>query len=168
MKKLLLFTLPFLLASIITGCTVQIPHIPSIKYTESVDYSRFPGFFITESNSVSFEYQPVASVTTTHIQGVEGKTLSIWTLQEVNEAEERKNTKFKDDVYGSNNNKVSKASTEKVEIVTLEGTLEDIVNESKKLNANGIINLRIKPITDYDESTIITKGYEISGMAIKR
>lgn len=61
MKKYLLL---FLLAPIFVSCYMP---IKSYKNTIVIDYAYYMqnGFFITESNSVSFEYKPIGSVMTT-------------------------------------------------------------------------------------------------------
>ena len=166
MKKLLLTTISLALL-FSYECSVQIPHIPSIKITESVDYAKFAPFFITESNSVSSEYQPKPSLTTTHIQGVDGKTMSLWTMQEISsQNESRSRTNLKDDVYS--NVPSARSQNTKAERITLEGALEELVNVAKEYNANGIINLKIKPIIEHTTESTYTVGYEVSGMAIRR
>jgi uncharacterized protein YbjQ (UPF0145 family) len=54
-KTLILFAITFLLG----GCSV----IKTYKEDVSIiSYSDYKGFFISESNSVSFEYEPIGSV----------------------------------------------------------------------------------------------------------
>lgn len=155
-----------------TGCSTQlaIPHVPSVKITTSVDYSRFGDFFITEANSVSFPYAPVASVQTTHVQGVDGQLIDLWTMKPVGEVKHRKT--IEDDVYGTETKGQTPppvVSKDKAEVITLEGTLEALVAEAEKLGANGVINLKIRMINNFPvEGTTLQHGYEISGMAIKR
>lgn len=59
MKNLFYILLAVLL---FTSCSMY----KSINETVVIDYSRYTsqGFFITESNSVSFDYKPIGSVVT--------------------------------------------------------------------------------------------------------
>lgn len=53
----------FILIAIISFGLTSCMFKPYIVYSEISYYDEFEGFFITESNSVSFEYEPVGSIT---------------------------------------------------------------------------------------------------------
>jgi uncharacterized protein YbjQ (UPF0145 family) len=119
-----------------------------------IDYSQYPGMFLTESNSVSFDYTPVGSLIAVETTGVVAK-------QTVKE-------KDMDDIYDNgkgyrNNGKLYYNTYEttkgKVRHADPQSALTYAVDEAKTLGGNGIINLHIRRITD---------GYEVTGMVIKR
>lgn len=105
-----------------------------------IDYAAFPGMFLTESNSVSFEYLPVASLyaeeLTGQFQGVKKKVKN-------------------NEIYG-----------EEYEIVdgnnryaSPQSALAFAIERARDLGGNGIINLHIQRID---------RGYSVTGMVIKR
>lgn len=65
----LLFISILLLTISLTSCNMM-PYVKSVGY---IDYSMYDnGFFITESNSVQFEYKPLGSISTLIISGYHG------------------------------------------------------------------------------------------------
>ncbi|MBB2149187.1 hypothetical protein [Pedobacter gandavensis] len=115
------------------------------------DYSTFAkkGFFITESNSVNFDYQPIGSVYVKQQAGYE--VLSNTTKQKV----------YSDDVIGGKSTEdfnTLKIGSKFIPLDINRG-LKEIHFQSEKSGANGIINLKI---------THWNGGYSITGMAIKK
>ena len=145
------------LASILllTGCSVQ--KMPYLETSSFVDYSTYAqkGFFITESNSVSFEYKPIGSIMVKVENGYE--VLSV-----------DKNEFSIDNISGQT--KVSyKQKLGDYKIATINDALDLIYKKSIEQKADGIINIKIEPIISpnpYQTNTIT--GYFVSGMAIKR
>jgi uncharacterized protein YbjQ (UPF0145 family) len=134
MKKLLILAL---ILTTMGSCNPKM-----IRSSFVIDYRPFAGdgFFITESNSVNFKYQPIGSVSTVFITGVSDKK----SLTQKNY----------DSVYSSSSNNITYA--------TPEGVLEALCEKCKSLGANGVINFRI---TKYEVNHRLT--WEASGMAIK-
>lgn len=134
-----------------------------IKRTEIVDYKRYfdKGFFLTESNSVSFDYSPIASVFTI----VKGST-----QQPVPDQKSKARAWADDDTkattkYSARDRREGGAQpATKVKSVRYDiyDALDELVNKSYKLGANGIINLKITYALDKDYGY----RYEVSGMAI--
>lgn len=150
MKKVLL---P-LLVVLFTACVPSL-NLPSpwSKFTMA-DYSMFTQneIFVTESNSVSFDYTPIGSV---HSQAVGG-----WVKRD------GKDTPIvpKDDDYYIN----SKARKKMYKSPQLQDAFNTLIENMKSIGANGIINLRIiydtpNPNIDFKPETIM-----VTGMAIKR
>ena len=67
MKKVILFLLATIMLS---GCSL----FKYAEYSHIVYYDEYPDFFISEANSVSFEYEPIGSVSAYIVSGyVRGK-----------------------------------------------------------------------------------------------
>lgn len=162
MKRALLVLMT---ASLLTGCSI----IPKTMYVGSVsivDYSPYSdeGFFITESNSVSFDYQPVSSVTAVFRSGY----ASVEIVEKENQKPKSKQT---DDVYSG---RIASGRIKTGDFVeaTPQSALEELYRKSVEIGANGIINLKISTFTeggvDNLGKPVTLIGYSASGMAIKR
>ena len=158
MKKALfsLITLVLLLSSCISPKTV---------YNENshfIDYGYFAekGFFITESNSVSFDYVPVGNVSTIAQAG----------RLPISNRKANKTTKIiGDDLYSSKAKKEVKYGEWKT--ASIDDALDLIYQQAIKQGANGLINIKIEYLptqTVIEGKLYHGPGYRISGMAIKR
>lgn len=129
------------LSLLFSSCITQVPiSVREAKIiSNGVDYSEFAqaGFFITEANSVSFEYKTVGSVSAYVQSG------------------------GKNGAYTYSNS--SKLLANQV-IMTPRDAVKKLYDEAKALGANGIINLKI--IRTFDPFTYLNDGYEATGMAI--
>lgn len=105
-----------------------------------IDYSSFPGMFLTESNSVGFDYQPIGSLYAEETSGVVKKT-----MQKIENNE----------VYGEGYEVVDT----KYRRATPQSALEFAAQKAKDMGGNGIINLHIQSKD---------KGYCVTGMVIRR
>ena len=148
MKFLKLLTLSVL-------CISSVSCIP--KFSSKVyytDYQRYSdaGFFITESNTVSFDYVPVGSVVVRQTAGVMSDTEII--SQNVPEK------RGYDELYGELEKKRHSNSWKLPSDYT---ALDAVYKVAKEQNADGIINLKIT-MPEVNNADII----ELSGMLIKR
>lgn len=144
MRKILLL---IALSAIVCSCATVDFRTPYVKSHGVIDYSDYlsKGFFITESNSVNFDYEPIGSVTSVVKSG--------WEV--LNQTKQRVTSV--DDVYGSYNR--SKVKYGDYVSATLEDAIEDLYSAAIALGANGVINFRVTS----------TEGeYVASGMLIKR
>jgi uncharacterized protein YbjQ (UPF0145 family) len=136
---------------IMLSCSYLRP--PAILLSNSLDYSEYQkdGFFITESNSVNFDYKPIGSVSGINVAGykMRGITLKV----------------YSDDVFRTEN-KASIQTTSEFVPATQKAVLAEMVKKAKEIGANSIINLNIKYFSHSDGKTS-TSGYEGTGMAIK-
>lgn len=105
-----------------------------------IDYSMFPGMFLTESNSVSFEYQPIGSLYAEETSGA---------YQIV------KKKVGNNEIYGDEYAVVDG----KYRYAHPQSALAFAAEKAKEMGGDGIINLRINS-TD--------EGYCVTGMVIKR
>lgn len=114
MKRILLLLLS---TALFASCGVIYP--PYSSQTYSFDYSKYTGygFFITESSSVSFDYDPVASVVSKETSGTTKTVTS--------------NNKIKDGF----------------KVATAGEALNSLVTESIRLGADGIIGLKVSDIS---------------------
>lgn len=148
MKFLKLLTLSALCISSVS-CTPKFSS--KVYYT---DYQRYSdaGFFITESNTVSFDYIPVGSVVVRQTAGVMSDTEII--SQNVPEK------RGYDELYGELEKKRHSNSWKLPSDYT---ALDAVYKVAKEQNADGIINLKIT-MPEVNNADII----ELSGMLIKR
>lgn len=144
------------MALLLSACAV--PKRAYTSYSTSFDFTEFTndGFFITESNSVSFDYDPIGSISGVVTSGYEvlGK-------------DKQRESKMKDDVYYQEKNE--KVRYGEYKYADFRNVLFEIVESAKKLGANGIINLDVvySPGTVDMKNKEITPSYYIaSGMAI--
>lgn len=148
MKFLKLLTLSVLCISSVS-CTPKFSS--KVYYT---DYQRYSdaGFFITEYNTVSFDYVPVGSVVVRQTAGVMSDTEII--SQNVPEK------RGYDELYGELEKKRHSNSWKLPSDYT---ALDAVYKVAKEQNADGIINLKIT-MPEVNNADII----ELSGMLIKR
>jgi uncharacterized protein YbjQ (UPF0145 family) len=149
MKKIISFCVVLLF---VTSCTTY--KIPYRRYSAAIDFSAYAqkGFFITESNSVSFSYEPVGSISAVVSSGYE-----------ILNSENLKST---DDVYGS----YKKIKYGKMIDASVNDALDELYNSAIRLGADGIINFRSEYVPSlYNKAVLITPdSYIVSGMAIRR
>ncbi len=129
---------------------------PKISYTKSVgfvDYSVYQnkGIFLTESNSVNFEYDAIGSVTAVIYSGDAVLT-------------QKKNVD-KNDIYGEQTTVQNKMGWK---TANPEDALEAAVSEVISKGGDGLINIKITPTTEVGTSKTARSGFLVTGMAIKR
>lgn len=138
------------LVTILSSC---VPKIRYATYSNCIDYEQYTkqGFFLTESNSVSFDYVPIGSVYSAAFSGYVPK--------------EGKSTVISDDLYPTqvkkNINYKDWKSADVDEVIAL------AVQEAKQKGGNGIINLKIETVTK-GSGNESQSGIAITGMVIKR
>lgn len=138
MKKTLAFlTLIIIATSCITTSKYTV-------YTGMVDFKKYndKGFFITQSNSVSFNYEPIGYIATIVYSGMD---------------ENKHSTQKKTSLAGPNMGKFHTASNEDAFNELYEKCLEE--------GANGIINVDFSTAKDQQGNIV---SVQVSGMAIKR
>ncbi len=148
MCKKLLFAA--VLSASLIGCIPQRTFFST--FSSGIDYKEYSdlGFYVTESNSVNFNYTPISSIVASVKSGYLGD-------------EKPSNSKVK----------VSKSDRGSLFITaTASIVLEELYQEAIKLGANGIINLKIEAktesgINDYGVTTDFPV-YVATGMAIKK
>ena len=141
MKNLFYILLSVLL---FTSCSMY----KSINETVVIDYSRYTSqdFFITESNSVSFDYKPIGSVVTV-VKGTKKKETG--KQDKVDSVQERKKSFFDKPI---------------AEYYSVYEAIDEFVRKSKNAGANGTINFKVSYTNDKE----FGNGYVITGMAIKK
>lgn len=149
-------TLIFLILCVLTGCAT-LPKWPYVQESSIIDYSEYAkkNFFITESESVNFNYTAIGSISAKVESGYE--VLNAKTYQVSG-----------DDIYTNEPQTKVKIKYGKYVKATPEAALEELYARALDSGANGIVGLDIKPITKYSQqygNVII--GYFVTGMAIK-
>jgi|GEM_PF-372537 len=162
MKKILIV---LLVSVFFASCETYKVHTIPLNYVNVWDYTLLTndGIFVTESNSVGFDYQTIGSI---YIELREG---------------ERKEA---NDSYYTVRNKRDGSKSDKKESQYVRYTPRYVVlkigEELKKIDANGIINLKItydknyqvvKETTSGNKVTEVIRhgsGYIVTGMAIKK
>lgn len=130
----------FLIIGMLSSCVTR---IYTIQET-SIDYTKYTqqGFFMSEASSVTFEYEPISSVSAIIFSGNKPG----W-------ADEKKKLNIQDNYSGD---------WKKAEYAD---ALDVIYNEAIKNGADGIINLTFK--VGYTNEGFV-EYVEVKGMAIKR
>jgi hypothetical protein len=133
---------------ILSSCaSIPVNRVQYKRYHGAIDYSVYTarGFFITESNSVSFGYEPIGSVYAVVKSG--------W---EVLNRTTKRNTSD-DEVYGTS----TKVKINYGEYINadLNDAIEELYLGCIELEADGVINFSF---SEWDGE------YVVSGMAIKR
>lgn len=149
MKKIFLLIFIF---SLLFSCTSTkfIPYENAVVLDYS--YLKEKGIYISESDNVDFSYEPISSI-----------------FIEVRGGEHVKNEKDKgrvvDGIYGDLATKKQKTT-----IDPNIASVRRIYEELQRLNANGIIGLKVQLLlpVPIDKDVYYGSGYAISGMAIKR
>lgn len=136
-NQLLIIAAALLMSSCVMTAPINVREAKILSI--GVDYSEFSeaGFFITESNSVSFDYKTLGSVSS-YVQSGGKNGSYIYTRSkdlQVNQV-----------------------------IMTPRDAIRKLYDEAKKLGANGLINVKVRRIPDY--ITSLNDGYEATGMAI--
>lgn len=148
MKKIFIFVILLTL----TSCGMRY-----VICTNSIDYSAYTkdNFFITESNSVSFNYDPVGSISVDIFSGlIDNPKKPTYTIKvgAYNSAE----------IY---NPEWGKTPPKIMKYASYEDALFYLSNRAKKMGANGIINLKFRTIIgQYGQIESICA----TGMAIRR
>lgn len=134
-------TLTFLFLIVITTSCMMPKYA---VYSGMLDFKKYNdrGFFITQSNSVSFEYDPIGVVSVTVYSGMD---------------ENKETTQKKTSIAGPNMGKYHIASNEDAFDALYEKCMEE--------NGNGIINVNFSTIKDKNGNIV---AVEASGMAIRR
>lgn len=120
-----------------------------VYYTDYSNLSK-QGFFVTESNSVSFDYEPIGSMV---LQQESGQT-------KVKVEKEKKKVTGYDDIYGEERPQKQPKTKSNYKWATAQGAMADFAAEAKQRGANGVIGLKI---TYGPEYSVI-----VSGMIIKK
>lgn len=130
----------FVLAIIMSSCVTTTKYA---VYTGMVDFKKYndKGFFITQSNSVSFEYEPIGYVSAIIFSGYD---------------ENQKSTQKKTSLAGVNPGKHHAANNDEA----FEVLYEKCTNEG----ANGIINVDFSTTKDQLGNIL---SIQANGMAIK-
>lgn len=156
MKKVLLF---FVLSAIVSGCSI----LPKHAYQRNavvLDYSEYTnkGFFLTEANSVSFDYKALGSVSAKVQSGFEivGESVRKAMLDDVyGEASNSKKTK-----YGSYKQAYS------------DDALKVLCDKAAEIKANGLINIKVSyvpAVRDLKTGVVLEPdAIIVTGMAIRK
>lgn len=131
---------------VLSACSVS--NLPAPKSEViMIDYSMLTqkGYFVTESNSVSFDYEAIGSIYAEEVGG--------WVPKDG----KPESTDPKEKYYMNSNRKHI------YQAPNLQNAYANIANKLKAVGANGIINLKISLInSNYSDKIVIT------GMAIKK
>lgn len=172
MKRLLFVVITvYGMTSCTTVANLNSPRSPLITSASYVDYEPYVdrGFFISESNSVSFEYTPISSLMALSVSGYE--TIRAEPIKKDNISDDGKK-KFKDDVYSLDRPLEGVKLSGNFVQVSPQDVLDELYRKAVEMGANGIINLKVVSSNDFGYNLkgelIPLIGYSASGMAIKK
>lgn len=145
------------LVALLTSCKASTPQFYHEAYFLDLRPLTDDGFFITESNSVGFDYQPIGTMTLYEFSG-EDKTYVV-TQEEVEKD-------WNDGIYVQTGIKMRSSHWR---TATGKSALDELVKLAKNEGANGIINLTIKyNYYVYNNTPMYLENVQISGMLIRR
>lgn len=149
-----------LISGCLGACATMLPRRPTSLSLTVIDYSKYSdaSFFITESNSVAFDYKPLGSLMAGFQSGYE-------TVKNDVVAVPVKKKKWYDD----NEAETPKpAQTTNVFIAaTPEKSVDELVKKAKEIGANGLINLKVVYVPSVD-AFLRYDSYHATGMAIRK
>ncbi len=146
-KSLFLLLLPAIFVSCNTAKV-----LPPEQYSACIDYGYLAqkGVFLTESNSVNFDYEPLGSL---YIECKGG-----WVKND-----KRASGDAMEDIYMNKNAKYVYRPA------TVEEAFDMALGELKRIRGNGIINLKINTISEYVPAYLVTVNkIIITGMCIRK
>lgn len=150
MKKIIFIAT---LVSLLVSCGIS--KKAYIRESTFIDFSEYTrkGFFLTESNSVNFNYEPISSITALVESGYEVLN--------------REGVTSSDAVYGTF------STTRYGEYIraNAQDALDELYHSAIEMGADGIINLKIQftPLRISSDGKVLSwESYYVSGMAIKR
>lgn len=143
---------------ILSSCSVSLPTPKSTVFV--IDYSALTqkGIFVTESNSVSFDYEAIGSVVAEETDG--------WVKQSLLKDKEKQPRKVYQDEYYDDSQYSSRGKNVFIP-ADLNAALQNLGEQLIEIGANGIINLKIEYVkVPYVKSSL--NSIIVSGMAIKK
>lgn len=146
MKFKLLMIVPIFV--LVSCATVNVP-APK-QYAATIDYAYLSqkGIFVSESNSVSFDYEPLGSI---YVECTGG-----WVKKKHKEGD------VMEDIY------MTTLGSVKYLPPTIDDAYQLILSEVKKLRANGVINLKIRTVSEYQSTyEVYVDKIIITGMCIR-
>lgn len=155
MKKFLLKSFLLMLPVLsLQSCSPTVSLPQAKEFITVLDYTKYngQGFFITESNSVNFDYDPIATIYISMYEGASEKSpnSSGWYVDK--DGYSRKH-KYQD-----------------WNLPSASEILEKAVEAAKKKGADAIINFNLSTTSYYPYSTsdFRLSGLAVTGMAVKR
>lgn len=147
-KKILCLLFSVLVLSSCGSIPLPAPHSDVVM----IDYSSLTqdGYFVTESNSVSFDYEAVGSIIAEEVGG--------W----LSKNGKPKSVDPKDEYY------ISFGRKQIYQEPDLQKAYENLKNKLKEVGANGIINLDIRFVQGSSDKYPKPDKIIITGMAIKK
>lgn len=139
MKKILIILSIWFFASCAT-------YSPVVNF---LDYSAYTqeGIFLTESNSVSFRYEPVGSI-----------SVLLYSGYAISRQSMKKENKPEDDIY------YNSPISSNYQNATIQEALRLTVEKAKSQGADAVINLKYQYIQAFKN---VPSGWYVSGMAVK-
>lgn len=147
MKRLL-----FILFSALALVALNSCHAPFSHVTYYVDYQQAGKgkVFITEANSVSFEYEPLGTILVEEVPG--SVKVTVPTTEKERAAD--------DGLYGPSTSKTVTTYSQ----ATAQTALNYAAEKAIELGGNGLINVRLSSYLDNQKRRVV----QVTGMVIKR
>lgn len=148
MKKISIYLFAMCMLAMVS-CKSMLPQFTQRTYVLDYISAGRGQVFLSEANSVSFEYEPIASIVVTSKDGYVKKAKVSKDYGSDNYSDSDTKTTYKDEWQNS----------------TYSMTLDRAVEECLRMNGNGIINLSFSP--NYDSNGTLI-GNTLRGMVIRR
>lgn len=138
-----------ILAALLTSCAPKMQYVASSTYINYQTYAE-QGMYITESNSVSFDYTPLGSVSAIVFPGyVKATRPSQYKYEDLN------------------GNQQLTEDYNKWQPADVSDAIALAVEKAKQQGGNGIINFKVQPTSESDGKTV-RHGYLVTGMVIRK
>lgn len=138
-----------IMAAFLTSCAPKMQYVASSTYINYQAYAE-QGMYITESNSVSFDYTPLGSVSAIVFPGyVKATRPSQYKYEDLN------------------GNQQLTEDYNKWQPADVSDAIALAVEKAKQQGGNGIINFKVQPTSETDGKTI-RHGYLVTGMVIRK
>lgn len=138
-----------IVTALLTSCAPNIQYVASSSYINYQTYAE-QGVYITESNSVSFDYTPLGSVSAVVFPGyVKSTRLSQYKYEDLN------------------GNPQPTETYNKWQSADVTDAIALAVEKAKQQGGNGIINFRVQPTSESNGKTV-RHGFLVTGMVISK
>ncbi|MDE6229436.1 MAG: hypothetical protein K2M40_06585 [Muribaculaceae bacterium] len=143
------FIIAAIAAALLTSCAPKVQYVASSSYINYQTYAE-QGVFITESNSVNFEYTPLGSVSAVVFPGY---------VKAIRPSQYR--------YVDFNGNPQLTEEYNKWQSADVTDAIALAVEKAKQQGGNGIINFQVRPTSESDGKTV-RHGFIVTGMVISK
>ena len=159
MKKVLFVAV---ILSTLTSCAAYLPTPKTV--VDVTDYSVFHenGIYVTESNSVSFDYKSIGHISVEAYGG--------WVDKKTTSKDKLEAKRYNNDDYYDSPSSSSPFRSRKYVLPNIDDAISIFIDKVKASKGNGVINFKIENemVPDIIDKKILLHKIIVSGMAIEK